>query len=307
MIVAPRLANHKALVEDNCPGALAELERFRLEHRSAVGGWPDWCWGRLASRRNWLAIVAHPGSVRTCSSAWPVSWHPLVRGARGWVSTWSARSSPQAPRRPAGRRLVPVPGVVCYVALRPIPGMVGAYIRLDWDRGSTARYSRSSLTWPKRPSRRKACYLTSTSLWTTRACLPPWLNSSTGQKGCRETHSAASNAGTSSGDAICVDLALYLCSLEADVVATHRHAPRPGRQVALSREPLLRDVGYRVAELLRRRSGSNTTQSSARLKPQPASETRSFADFGGSRRPISVESVDPFRGFSYTPAIGEPE
>jgi hypothetical protein len=170
-----------------------------------------------------------------------------------------------------GDVLLQFPEWCVYVPLQPVPNVVGAYIRLDWD-VETERPLLGLLFDIAPEGEANKSILVNLDLFldhdSLSSALSELIASPDGLPGGSDGVPALAVAARPF-----VDVALYLCSLDADAVtkqkptATPRHHARPAGQ------PCVWDVGYRVAELLRRPRVAKQASAEAE-RPSPAPHMR---------------------------------
>ena len=256
-----RLRGHEALVEQQCPGALAELDQLRSAGRRKQGGWPEWCWLPTG--------LSDQVAARRCLPGLPEEVQLGLGEAMAFIGAWRQgkgiyRLSPQfaeqlhatsLPDALPGEVLLQFPEWCAYVALRPIAGVVGAYVRLDWDQAAKRPvlgllFDISTDVEPEKS------ILVGLALPLDHSCLSSALSELLAEADGPPRDLPEGVPVLAKATRPFVDVALYLCSIEADVVTKSRGATRPQRASAPSREPSVWDVGYRVAELLRQGGGS---------------------------------------------------
>lgn len=272
-----RLASHEALVESHCPGGLAELEKMRFGTRPGQQDWPAWCWVPTGISDSVVASLCRPGLDEQTRRG--------VGEVMGFVSAWRQgkgiyRLSPDfsgqlhstiLPDALPGEVLLQLPEWCVYVPLRAMAGVVGAYVRLDWDQ--QAKRPLLGILFDMAPDAgpdqsilvNLDVFLDHPSLSSALSELVANDLEARDQLGDVPTLAAAAWP--------FVDVALYLCSMDADAVAKQRPAAVPRRVPRPSEQPCVWDVGYRVADLLRR-PGSTAAMQATAEHPSPTPHMR---------------------------------
>lgn len=273
-----RLEGHAALVEQLCPGALAEPDQL---HSATCPrpDWPTWCWvptrisdAVAAQHVRWdLAVDMRSGLAET--TAFVSAWHQgkgIYRISADFAMDLEATAMPDSL---PGDVLLQFPEWCAYLVLEPVPGLLGAYVRLDWDGEAEQRPVLALLFDVVPESEPDKSILTSLKLSLDCASLSSAL---------AELLSASDDAAHGTQEDLetiarvarpFIAAALYLCSIGADIASNDRGASRPYRASGLATTARVWDVGYRIAELLRQKT-SRATGSGSSKGTSPAAHLR---------------------------------
>ena len=272
-----RLANHEALVESYCPGGLMELDKAGSDRRPGQLGWPGWCWVPTAVSDQVAALRCDPsiddqtrlgvGQVMSFVGAWRLG-KGIYRVSPEFAGQLHATRLPDAL---PGDVLLQFPEWCVYIPMQPVPNVVGAYVRLDWDL-ETERPLLGLLFDIAPEDEAKKSILVNLDLFldhdSLSSALSELIASPEGSSGGPEGVPVLAVAARPF-----VDVALYLCSLDADAVTRQNPAARPRHHARPAGQPSVWDVGYRVAELLRR-PGVSKQASPGAERPSPAPHMR---------------------------------
>ena len=264
--LAARLRGHEAVVEEHCPGGVAELEELRANRRREPGAWPGWCWlptgfsDELVKRRSPTGLSEQTQLGVGEAMAFVAAWRQgkgIYKVSPEFAEELHATSMPDALPSDV---LLQFPEWCAYLALSPAPDLVGAYVRLDWDQD--AERPALGLLFDIAPhAEPRSSVLVGFGVPLGQPSLSAALSEL-----MAEGDEAAEDA---TGDVLnvakairpFVELALYLCSVDADAVERRNKASKPQRSSGPPLEPRVWDVGYRVADLLRRPGGSHVAES----------------------------------------------
>jgi hypothetical protein len=168
-----------------------------------------------------------------------------------------------------GDVLLQLPEWCAYVALRPIPGVVGAYVRLDWDREASRPVLGLLFDMATEAEPEKGL-LVSLDVPLDHPSLSSALSELLAEADGVPCDPSGGVPTLARAARPFVDLALYLCSMDADIVSKQRNGVRPHRASTPSPDPCVLDVGYRVADLLRGATSSDRVQAlSSHSSPSP--------------------------------------
>ena len=275
-----RLAGHEALVERRCPGALTELEQLRSQQARGQD-WPAWCWlpsdvvDRVTGRHLRPELGDQLGLSLSKAAAFVDAWRQgkgIYRVSAEFEDELRATTLPGS--LPC-EVLLEFPEWCAYVALRPIPGVVGAYLRLDWEMG-TGRPLLAMLFDFATGVRPENSLLVSLDLPLGHDDLSAALSELLTEGGQRRDEVGGEVATLAQVARPFVDVALYLCSVEADIVGD-TGAGKPRRASGQVPGPRTWDVGYRVAALLRSPGGRHATGPWAGTQARAPPEARPLA------------------------------
>ena len=268
-----RLASHEAVVEDYCPGGLAEME----QRRPRQPGWPAWCWAP--------GHVADDVAFSRCKPGTDDEARQSVAQVMSFVAAWRQgkgiyRASPEfaaqlhattMPDALPGDVLLQLPEWCVYVPLQPLAGVVGAYMRLDWDLDSERPllgllFDIAPETVPEQS------ILVNLDLFLDHPSLSSALAELVDDQGpAPEAMGGVPELAAAARPF--VDIALYLCSMDADVATKQEPAATPRRAARAAPQPRVWDVGYRVAQLLRRPRAGEPAQAAGQ-QALPAAHLR---------------------------------
>lgn len=270
-----RLRDQEAVVEQQCPGALAELEQLRSRHRSEQADWAGWCWlptrvsHQVAMRRSRPGLAEHVqlglGEAMSFIGAWRQG-KGIYRVSPEFAEQLHATRLPDAL---PGEVLLQFPEWCAYLALRPIAGVMGAYVRLDWDQDARRPVLALLFDFATEAEPEQSILV--------NLDLPldhPSLSSALAEL-LADTDSVPGDQpdgvpALATTVRPFIDVALYLCSIEADVMSAPSRTAKPHRASSPSPEPRVWDVGYRVADLLRRASVNQRPQAlGSHASPSP--------------------------------------